>query len=97
MRVLIVDHNLHNATLVEGGIAAHGFRCDVAGELADADLALASLNYDAVILDLPLPDGDGIAWLRDRRPDPAFPPVLIVTDPVSVVRRSQTNLTSAHS
>ena len=79
MRVLIVDDNRRLAALVEKGIAARGFRCDTAGNLADADLALAALHYDAVILDLALPDGDGIAWLRNRRPRPDFPPVLILT------------------
>jgi two-component system response regulator QseB len=76
---LIVDDNLRFAALVEKGIAVRGFRCDTAASLADADLALASLHYDAVILDLSLPDGDGIGWLRSRRPRPDFPPVLIVT------------------
>ena len=79
MRVLIVDDNQRLARLVEKGIAARGFRCDMAANLADADLALAALHYDAVILDLALPDGDGIAWLRSRRPHPDFPPVLIMT------------------
>jgi len=87
MRVLIVDDNLRLAKLVEQGIAARGFRCDTAGNLADADLALASLHYDAVILDLALPDGDGIAWLRSRRPHPDFPPVLILTAQVSLEER----------
>ncbi len=84
MRVLIVDDNARLAHLVEKGIAARGFRCDTAGSLGDADLALASLHYDAIILDLALPDGEGIAWLRKRRPDPAFPPVLIMTGRVAL-------------
>ena len=87
MRVLIVDDNVRLAKLIERGIAARGFRCDTAANLADADLALASLRYDAVILDLALPDGNGISWLRSRRPRPDFPPVLIVTAQVSLEDR----------
>jgi two-component system response regulator QseB len=87
VRVLIVDDNQRLAKLVEKGIGARGFRCDTAGNLADAELALASLHYDAVILDLALPDGDGIAWLRNRRSRPDFPPVLIVTGRVSLEDR----------
>jgi two-component system response regulator QseB len=87
MRVLIIDDNRRLAGLIEKGLAARGFRCDAAGDLADADLALASLHYDSIILDLALPDGDGIAWLRSRRPRPDFPPVLIVTARMSLEDR----------
>jgi two-component system, OmpR family, response regulator QseB len=87
VRVLIVDDNRRLAELVEQGIATRGFRCDTAGDLADADLALGSLHYDAVILDLALPDGDGLAWLRSRRARPDFPPVLILTARLSLEDR----------
>lgn len=81
VRVLIVEDNARLASLVERGIAPRGFHADVASTLAQADDALRATRYDVIILDLGLPDGDGIAWLaRERaRVGAEIPPVLILT------------------
>jgi DNA-binding response OmpR family regulator len=44
-----------------------GFTVDVAGSAADASAALELINYDAAVLDLGLPDGDGLAVLANAR------------------------------
>ena len=52
---------------------------DAAVSLADADAALADATFDIVLLDLGLPDGDGMEWLaawRQRDPQGA---VLVMT------------------
>lgn len=79
MRVLIVEDNSRLAGLIERGIAQSGFSPDVAADLHEAEAALRGANYDAIILDLGLPDGDGLAWLRQERLNPPMPPVLILT------------------
>lgn len=79
MRVLIVEDDAPLARSLQQGIKKSGFRSDVAADLGRADRALDGGGYDAVVLDLGLPDGDGLAWLRRRRGRPGLPPVLVVT------------------
>src|SRR5262249_13341705 len=56
-----------------------GFTVDIAGSAADADAALELINYDAAILDLGLPDGDGLAVLAAARRAGNALPILILT------------------
>lgn len=79
MRVLVVEDEVELADLVAAALRKAGLAVDTVGRLDDARVAVATVEYDAVILDLGLPDGDGTALLEDlrRRDDPA--PVLILT------------------
>ena len=79
MRVLIIEDNSRLAALISEGIARHGFSGDGVASIDEAEDSLASATYDAVILDLGLPDGDGLDWLRRERPKRPLPPVLILT------------------
>lgn len=79
MRVLVIAEHEWLAQTIADGINWRGFRCDVACTLETADADLDLILYDAVILQLPLPDGDGLAWLARRRLHPDFPPVLVLT------------------
>ena len=79
MRVLVVAQDQQLGQRIADGINQRAFRSDLAGSLAAADGDLELIRYDAVILQLPLPDGDGLAWLARRRLHPAFPPVLVMT------------------
>lgn len=79
MRVLIIEDTRRLAALIAEGLRRRGFTCDSAHDLAEADEALRSAAYDALILDLGLPDGDGITWLRGRRAAAAAVPALILT------------------
>ncbi|WP_298668648.1 response regulator transcription factor [uncultured Sphingomonas sp.] len=77
-RILIVEDNPRLATLVATGLGECGHVCDVAHDLAAADDALGLAAFDGLVLDLGLPDGDGVEWLRRRRAAGA-PPALILT------------------
>lgn len=79
MRVLVVAFDGKIGRRIAEGINWRGFRTDIATSLAEADGDLELILYDAVILQLPLPDGDGLAWLGRRRLHPDFPPVLVLT------------------
>ena len=79
MRILIVEDNLRLGKLMHDGLGARGFSVDLAATLAGADDAIGSAAYDAIILDLGLPDGDGVEWLREERYDRGLPPVIIVS------------------
>lgn len=79
MRVLIIEDNARLAKLVGQGIAQYGFSADIVGNIYESEAVLAGADYDAIILDLGLPDGDGLAWLRRERPRQPLPPVIILT------------------
>lgn len=79
MRLLIVEDNRRLATLVGEALSRKGMTCDTAGSLEEADAALACATFDAVLLDLGLPDGDGQTWLQARRRGGFTVPVLMLT------------------
>jgi len=79
MRVLVIAHDEQRARHIAEGINWRGFRCDLADTLSTADADLDALLYDVIILMLPLSDGDGLEWLGQRRLQPNFPPVLVMT------------------
>lgn len=80
MRILIVEDNLRLASLVGRGLAERGFVPDLVPSLSHASHALQEASFDAIILDLGLPDGDALAWLgRERGRINNFPPVMILT------------------
>lgn len=79
MRVLVVEDNRRLAFLVAEGLQKRGFACDTAPSLVDADAALAVAAYDVVVLDLGLPDGDGLLWLAGRRIQHNTPAAIILT------------------
>jgi two-component system response regulator QseB len=79
MRILVIEDNPRLAQLVADGLQRRGFACDIALCLRDADNAMATATYDAIVLDLGLPDGDGIDWLSTRRRHRPIPPAIIQT------------------
>ncbi|HTH98678.1 MAG TPA: response regulator, partial [Stellaceae bacterium] len=67
------------AELVRRGVEKAGFAVDVADRLATAKEFLNLETYDAIILDLALPDGDGLDLLRRLRKGSVSVPVLVLT------------------
>jgi DNA-binding response OmpR family regulator len=79
MRVLIVEDNETYGRLLAARLGVSGFEADLAGTVADAEWAVARLDYSAIVLDLGLPDRDGMELLRDLRRRGQTTPVLVVT------------------
>jgi DNA-binding response OmpR family regulator len=79
VRVLIVEDNQSLASLVATRLQQAGIDSDVAGSAAQARRALATLDYAAIVLDLGLPDGDGLELLRSLRRSGNATPVLAAT------------------
>ncbi len=79
MRVLVVEDQAELAGLLRRALAASGFAADAADGLAAAEDHLGVAAYDAMVLDLGLPDGDGLGLLRRLRRRGASLPVLILT------------------
>ncbi|RZS89675.1 DNA-binding response OmpR family regulator [Motilibacter rhizosphaerae] len=67
MRVLVVEDEEDLADALRFGLQSGGFAVDVALTCAEAGERLALNAYDVVVLDLNLPDGDGVDVLRGIR------------------------------
>ena len=79
MRLLVVEDETRIAELLVAALARAGFAVDAVGTAADAREALALTAYDAAVLDLGLPDGDGLALLAELRRRGSEVPVLVLT------------------
>src|SRR6266478_6627581 len=79
MRLLLVEDNEELAQLLTQRLQAAGYETDVLTTAAEAQTAVTTTRYAAMVLDLGLPDGDGLSVLREirRREDPL--PVLVLT------------------
>ncbi len=79
MRLLVIDDNQRLSEYVGVALRAQGFAVNSVHSGADAEAAVATTSYDAIILDLGLPDIDGLAWLTEVRRGLNQTPVLILT------------------
>ena len=79
MRLLIVDDEVRFTELLRVALTRSGSVVDAVSLCEDARAALADIPYDAAILDLGLPDGDGIALLRKLRSGGVQVPILVLT------------------
>lgn len=79
MRLLIVEDDVLLGDALATGLRQRGHVVDWFGDGAQADAALAGAAFDAVVLDLGLPRGDGMVWLRRWRERGLKLPLLILT------------------
>ena len=69
-RLLLVDDDTRLASMVSDYLGRAGFEVETAGSLAAGRELLAANHYDALVLDLMLPDGDGLDLCRELRASP---------------------------
>ncbi len=79
MRVLLVEDEADIAMALQRFLQAQGHAVDHAATLGDGEAALAVVEFDAVLLDLALPDGSGLDFLRRVRRGGMRVPVVIAT------------------
>ena len=79
MRLLVIEDEDRLSAILKSKLAESGFTVDIAGSAEDAGSALELINYDAAVLDLGLPDGDGLAVLTAARRAGKALPILILT------------------
>jgi len=66
-RVLLIDDDTRLATMVADYLGRAGFDTETASTLAAGRDLLSAHSYDALVLDLMLPDGDGLELCRELR------------------------------
>jgi len=79
VRLLVIEDEVRIGEILKSGLQRVGFAVDVVRLCAEAREALALTAYDAAILDLGLPDSDGLALLSELRASRNGLPILILT------------------
>jgi len=79
MRLLLVEDTVRLGELLCEGLARDGFVVDWRRNIEGAAEAVASATYDLILLDLGLPDGDGLDWVRTLRRATNLTPILVLT------------------
>lgn len=79
MRILVVEDELKMASLLLRGLSEEGHSADVARTGDDAMWMSDAVEYDAILLDVMLPGGDGFEVCRRLRERGVWAPVLMLT------------------
>jgi two-component system response regulator QseB len=79
MRILVVEDDPVLSDGLKVGLGLSGATVDAVATCADACAALAASTFDAVVLDLMLPDGSGLEVLADLRRAGNKTPILLLT------------------
>ena len=79
MRLLLIEDQKDLAEFIVKGMQAAGFGIDAFGTAEEGAAAAETITYDALILDLGLPDRDGIDLLHDLRRRGQKVPILVLT------------------
>ncbi|MBZ9559361.1 MULTISPECIES: response regulator transcription factor [Modicisalibacter] len=79
MKILLVEDDRALAEALGEALRDAGLLVETAESGGEADFLVRTERYDAVVLDLGLPDGDGTRWLAQWRDDAIDLPVLVLT------------------
>src|SRR5262245_23610162 len=87
--VLIVDDSLTVRKDLEAAFGLAGFDTATCGSVAEARAALAAGAFSLVLLDVILPDGDGLTLLEElrRTPGTADLPIMMLSTEAEVADR----------
>ena len=87
MRLLVIEDDERLSGLVRRGLKAEGYAVDCVATVEDGRWMATENDFDAIVLDIGLPDGDGFElceWLRTAR---LWTPILMLTARDAVVDR----------
>ncbi len=79
MKFLLVEDNQELANAIASRMRLDGHVIDHAGNLEDARAFVETGEYDLILLDIMLPDGDGRSFLKAHRAGDLDTPVIVLT------------------
>jgi len=79
LRVLLVEDEPDMASALAAALKRYDMVVDLVATLADAEEAVASSAYEAILLDRQLPDGDGLSLIPKLRARGVSVPVIVLT------------------
>jgi DNA-binding response OmpR family regulator len=79
MRILVIEDNPKMAGGIRKGLVEHGYAVDVSHSGYEGEMLAATKPYDVIVLDLMLPDRDGLDVCRGLRRRKVRTPILVLT------------------
>ncbi len=80
MRILLVEDEPRLASALRAALTVkHDMVMDHVATLADAELVVRDVGYDAILLDRQLPDGDGLDLIARLRGRGVTMPIIVIT------------------
>jgi len=79
MKVLLIEDNEELASSISEFLGREGYICEVSYNITDAQDKLISFQYDCVLLDIMLPDGNGLQILSFIRTERIQSSILILS------------------
>ena len=79
MRVLLIEDDQRLTMALGESLRSEGFAVDVAGTAEDGRWMATEVPYDTIVLDVGLPDGDGIDLCAVLRDGGVWAPILVLT------------------
>jgi len=87
MRILLIEDNTEEADMIKRGLVEDGHAVDVALNAVEGEELAAAYPYDLIVLDLNLPDRDGVELCREIRDKKNHARILMLTGRDSVKDR----------
>jgi len=87
MRMLLLEDNARLQAVVSDSLRTNEYLVDAVGTAAAFRSAVALVGYDLFIIDLGLPDGDGLALIRELRTGGCQAPILVITAQATIDAR----------
>jgi len=84
MNILLIEDNKKMGENIATVLKSENYIIDTVGTVINAQYAVADNAYDLIILDLALPDGDGIALCKELRDQGFTNPILMLTAKISL-------------
>jgi len=88
MRLLFIEDDKNLALVMREGLEKRGFSVDISNTAADGEEKALINGYDAILLDLNLPDKDGLDILSSLREKNLHTPIVIITARDEVSQRA---------
>jgi len=79
VKVLVVEDTPKLGAAISEAMSRAQFACEIAPTLREAQDRIDGADYDIILLDLTLPDGDGLDFLRKMRAASVRTPVIVLT------------------
>jgi DNA-binding response OmpR family regulator len=79
MKILIIEDEVEIARSIKSYFKSEGIQCETANNYTSALIKIATHEYDCVLLDLMLPDGDGFDILRELKNQGKSEGVIIIS------------------
>lgn len=78
MKILVVEDEAELATSISAYLQSESYVCEVAASFKDAYYKISMFHYDCILLDIMLPDGNGLKLLDELKKEKKQDGVIII-------------------